>query len=245
MLQSRPGFLIGAGAVLTTAFVRDAREFVHATGKPLLVKQSEARHTLYWYLPRGSNAPLLCLDGSPFIVPPPPTWREFIRGLCTRLYARQPRPEDIDMWRRHYDVEPDQLDLPVDPAVWQGEQDRVLSPQAQAYALLQGIHFGPDLDRSYHLDRSYYRAGGHPRPHIQFRWTGGDRFTRWVTASDLVALSLLQARLMDLRMPIKILEGDWCGDTIVNLEFRQAMSPVGWQGEPDVFNSFLGEAAHA
>jgi hypothetical protein len=31
MLQSRRGFLIGVGAVLTTAFVKDAREFVHAT----------------------------------------------------------------------------------------------------------------------------------------------------------------------------------------------------------------------
>jgi hypothetical protein len=111
------------------------------------------------------------------------------------------------MWRRHYDVELDRLDLPVDPIVWQGEQDRVLSPQARAYALLQSIHFGPDLDRSYWVDRSYCRTGGDPRPHIQFRWTGGDRFIRWVTASDLVALSLLQARLIDLGMPIKILAG--------------------------------------
>jgi hypothetical protein len=206
-MLSRRGFLIGAGAMLTTAFVKDAREFVHTTGKPLLVRQSEVRHTLYWYLPKDSNAPLLCLEGSPFIVPPPPTWGEFLRDVCTRLYARQARPEDIDGWRRYYDVEPDQLDLPVNPAVWQREQDIWLSPQARAYAVLQGIHFGPDLDRS------YYPTGGHPRPHIQFHWTGGDRSIRWVTASDLVALSLLQARLMDLGKPIKVVEGDWCGDT--------------------------------
>ena len=211
MLQSRRGFLIGAGSLLTAAFVSEAQAFVRQAAKPLLAEQVEAQHTLYWYLPKGSNAPLLCLDDSPFIVPPPPTWLEFLRGLCTRLYARQPRPEDVDMWRRYYDVERDQLDLPVDSAVWQSEQDSVLSPQARAYALLQSIHFGPDLDRSYHLDRSYYRAGGHPHPHIQFHWTGGDRFIRWVTASDLVALSLLQARLMDLGKPIKVVEGDWCG----------------------------------
>jgi hypothetical protein len=157
-MLSRRGFLIGAGAMLTTAFVKDAREFVHTTGKPLLVRQSEVRHTLYWYLPKDSNAPLLCLEGSPFIVPPPPTWGEFLRDVCTRLYARQARPEDIDGWRRYYDVEPDQLDLPVNPAVWQREQDIWLSPQARAYAVLQGIHFGPDLDRS------YYPTGGHPAP---------------------------------------------------------------------------------
>jgi hypothetical protein len=31
MLQSRRGFLIGAGALLTTAFVKDARSFIHRT----------------------------------------------------------------------------------------------------------------------------------------------------------------------------------------------------------------------
>ena len=34
-MLSRRGFLIGLGSVLTTAFVADAREFVHTTGKPL------------------------------------------------------------------------------------------------------------------------------------------------------------------------------------------------------------------
>jgi hypothetical protein len=93
MLQSRRGFLIGAGSLLTAAFVTEAQAFVRQAAKPLLAEQVEAQHTLYWYLPKGSNAPLLCLDGSPFIVPPPPTWREFIHGICMRLYPRQIRPE--------------------------------------------------------------------------------------------------------------------------------------------------------
>jgi hypothetical protein len=205
MLQSRRGFLIGTGSLLTAAFVDEAQAFVLQKAKPLLAVQSEVRHTLYWYLPKGSVAPLLCLDGSPFAVTPPPPWREFLHGLCVRLYARQSRPEDVDMWRRHYEVEPDQLDLPVDPAVWQREVDIWLSPQARACSLLQGIHFGPDLDRSYHA------TDGYQRPHIQFRaeLIGGDNHLyRWVAASDLVALSLLQARLIDLGRPIKIVKGD-------------------------------------
>jgi len=158
----------------------------------------------YWYLPKGSNAPLLCLDGSPFIVPPLPTWREFIHGICMRLYPGQIRPESLDGWRRYYDVELDQLDLPADPAEWQREHDIWLSPQARASALLQGIHFGPDLDRSYGGNGVVYQ-----RPHIQFRaeLIGAKLFRRWVTASDLVALSLLQARLIELGKPIKIVEG--------------------------------------
>ena len=212
MLQSRRGFLIGAGSLLTAAFVTEAQAFVRQAAKPLLAEQVEAQHTLYWYLPEGSNAPLLCLGGSPFIVPPPPTWREFIHGICMRLYPRQIRPETLDGWRRYYDVEPDQLDLPVDPAEWQREQDIWLSPQARAYRLRQGIHFGPELDRS------YGGTGGFQRPHIQFRaeLIGGDNhLSRWVAASDLVALSLLQARLIELGRPIKIVEGANSVDKLV------------------------------
>lgn len=47
MLQSRRGFLIGAGAVLTTAFVRDARSFIHRNNEPLLTSPSQATETMY------------------------------------------------------------------------------------------------------------------------------------------------------------------------------------------------------
>jgi hypothetical protein len=40
MLQSRRGFLIGAGAVLTTAFVKDARSFIHRNNQPPLSSPS-------------------------------------------------------------------------------------------------------------------------------------------------------------------------------------------------------------
>ena len=41
MLQSRRGFLIGAGVVLTTAFVKDARSFIDRTSQPLLATPSQ------------------------------------------------------------------------------------------------------------------------------------------------------------------------------------------------------------
>jgi len=49
MLQSRRGFLIGAGAVLTTAFVKDARSFIHRTSQPLLASPSQVVETMYWH----------------------------------------------------------------------------------------------------------------------------------------------------------------------------------------------------
>ena len=57
MLQSRRGFLIGLGSVLTTAFVAEAEALVRETCTPLLAQPPQVRHTLYWHLPEGSNAP--------------------------------------------------------------------------------------------------------------------------------------------------------------------------------------------
>ena len=43
-------------------------------------------------------------------------------------------------------------------------------------------------------------------PHLQFREGGGNQFdySLHAHASDMLALSLLQARLIDLRLPIKV-----------------------------------------
>jgi hypothetical protein len=51
-------------------------------------------------------------------------------------------------------------------------------------------------------------AAGGDGPHLQFKEGGGNPFdySLHVRASDMLALSLLQARLIDLRLPIKIEE---------------------------------------
>ena len=53
MLQSRRGFLIGAGALLTMAFVSDARAFIRRKEAPLLAAPPRTAHTLYWDWPDG------------------------------------------------------------------------------------------------------------------------------------------------------------------------------------------------
>ena len=49
MLQSRRGFLVGAGSLLTAAFVSDARSFIRRTSQPLLASPAEVAQTMYWY----------------------------------------------------------------------------------------------------------------------------------------------------------------------------------------------------
>jgi len=75
MLQSRRGFLIGAGAVLTTAFVKDARSFIRQTSQPLLASPSQVVETMYWHEIPDEGYQLTLGPWS--IAPPPPKWREF------------------------------------------------------------------------------------------------------------------------------------------------------------------------
>jgi len=67
--------MIGAGAVLTTAFLKDGRSFIHRTSQPLLASPSQVVQTLHWYdvLEEGYQLTL----GPWSFAPPPPTWREF------------------------------------------------------------------------------------------------------------------------------------------------------------------------
>ena len=69
-------------------------------------------------------------------------------------------------------------------------------PLAGAYHLLEKIDLGParDSGRGPLLE---FNVGSHP----------GDS-THYVNAKDMLSLSLLQARLIDLKLPIKIAEGE-------------------------------------
>ena len=69
-------------------------------------------------------------------------------------------------------------------------------PCAKAYRLLDGLDLGPDLDSPREGPHLAFEEGAYP----------GDN-SRWVQASGKLALSLLQARLIDLRLPIKIAQG--------------------------------------
>ena len=79
---------------------------------------------------------------------------------------------------------------------WEDWFDIKGGPLAKAYHLLQRIDLGPQRD-SARGPLLEFNVGGHP----------GDN-THYVNAKDMLSLSLLQARLVDLKLPIKIVEGD-------------------------------------
>ena len=78
---------------------------------------------------------------------------------------------------------------------WEDWFDIEGGPLARAYHLLQKIDLGPERgsERGPLLE---FIIGSHPSDS-----------THYVNAKDMLSLSLLQARLIDLGMPIKVVEG--------------------------------------
>jgi hypothetical protein len=188
MLQSRRGFLIGAGAVLTTAFVNDARSFIHRNNQPLLSSPSQVVKTMYWReIPEEGYQLTL---GPWSIAPPPPTWRKFFvsEGIPHRTES------EIEKICSSHLIEPGDFDKPMSARYWEDWFDIQGGPLARAYHLLQKIDLGPERgsERGPLLE---FNIGSHP----------GDS-THYVNAKDRLSLSLLQARLIDLSVPIKIVE---------------------------------------
>ena len=107
MLQSRRGFLIGAGAVLTTAFVKDARSFIHRNNQPMLSSPSQVVETMYWHEIPDEGYQLTLGPWS--FAPPPPTWRKFFvsEGIPHRTDSEI---EKICSW---HCIEPGDFDKPM------------------------------------------------------------------------------------------------------------------------------------
>jgi hypothetical protein len=80
---------------------------------------------------------------------------------------------------------------------WSDLFDTKNSPSARAYYLLSKIDVGPDPKSGRGPLLEFHEGDAHP----------GDNSV-WVNAKDQLSLSLLQARLIDLKLPIKIVEGE-------------------------------------
>ncbi|MDX8483166.1 hypothetical protein RFN28_32645 [Mesorhizobium sp. VK24D] len=189
-MLSRRGFLIGAGGLLTSAFLGDAQAFVHRTGKPLLASPAEVAETMYWY--ENGEQGLMLTIGRWVFCPPPPTWREFFEaeGIPHRTEAH------IQAIYEEHGIEPEDYDGDVDGYFWETRFDLETGPCAKAYHLLKKLDLGPSIRR------------GSAEPHLVF--CNGDVAnddSRWVDARDKLTLSLLQARLIDLKLPIRLAEG--------------------------------------
>lgn len=124
--------------------------------------------------------------------PPAPTWREF---FVSEGIAHQTEEDAEKIWSLH-GIWPEDYDNPISRRYWWNCFEMEGCPSAKAYSLLRAIDVGPRLQSPRGPLLEFHEGDAHP----------GDNSFR-VNAGDKLSLSLLQARLIDLNMPIRIVGG--------------------------------------
>jgi hypothetical protein len=122
--------------------------------------------------------------------PPPPTWREHLASLGVPVAT----DEDARRACGARGMEPEELDARVDGFSWEDGWDNFTGPQASAFHLLKSIDLGPtDSPLRREGEVIFEEFGGGP----------GNGYT-WVELRDDLTASLLQARLIELHLPINV-----------------------------------------
>jgi hypothetical protein len=199
-MLDRRSFLIGAGALLTASFVTKAKAYSRDTGRPLVLPAARAsEQTLYIYNEQDWNESAyakwrVTLGEDNPIPPPTPTWREHLLSLGCRL----DNDHEIERVCVEPDLRPEELDAKVDGYWWQDRWDHFTGPQAKAYHLLKNLELGgsPDSRLRQAGEMIFDRLGGSPCNSYSS-----------VQLKDDLTVSLLQARLIELNLPIKIRSG--------------------------------------
>ncbi|MEK0082322.1 hypothetical protein [Benzoatithermus flavus] len=194
----RRGFLIGMGGLITSAFVGRAKAHIRARRGPLLVAPAKAEETLFAYppIPEMGNGWILTLG--PFEYEPSYTitWREFFR----RQGRDMTKLSDFRYIRQEWRLTAHDLDRPMNERTWLMMWDLRWSPCARAFRLLQELEIGPWLERhgAGPGELDFIEYGYHPCSSDQ-----------WVEARNQLTISLLQARFVELNVPIRVEVGQW------------------------------------
>jgi hypothetical protein len=192
----RRRFLIGAGALLTASFVRRASAFSRKTGEPLILPAArKPEETLYVYWQADSEVAdwRVSLGPDQPFAPPAPTWREHLRSLGHPLET----DDEIERACRKYDLPVDDLDTRLNGFGWEDRWDNFTGPQAKAHHLLKDLDFGDFGSALRQAGQVIFENfGGSP----------GNSYT-WVELRDDLTVSLLQARLIELNLPINVAVG--------------------------------------
>ena len=194
-MLDRRRFLIGAGGLLTASFVRKASAYSQKFGVPLFpppAKRPEETLCVYsqnWVEPPFGKWRVSLGPDQPF-APPPPTWR---KHLLRRGY-RLDTAEDMERIYFEMGVTPEELDTPLDGFGWEDAWDNFNGPQAKAHHLLKTLDLGAPGSQLTQAGQVIFEAfGGAP----------GFSYT-WVDLKDDLTVSLLQARLIELNLPINV-----------------------------------------
>jgi len=170
--------------------VTTASDFVFKiqdTGRPILLTPPSVEQTLHVY--EGGILTLGSMESYNDDVRP--TWRELL-AVEGEPVDDPERLEEI-LSSRWMTLE--QLDGPVDDICWPMAEAMTWNPTARAYRLLQQLKVGSCLrGKEGRLGRlSFHEGDNHP-----------GSSDMWVEARDDLSVSLLQARLIELGQPIRV-----------------------------------------
>jgi hypothetical protein len=182
MAISRRFFLFGAGALTTLPFARTAEAFAARRNLPILIPPEKVTETLY-----------ATPDGYLYLGRPDwpewPTWAEFFSNHVGETVDQ----DSLDRWSIDEEAS---LEDDVHASVWEDYVGKHYAPNTRAFQKLRGIQLGAKT-----------------LPHHKCGWPKGVEFIEghhpadaslFVRTTDLVALSLLQARLTELGTGIAI-----------------------------------------
>lgn len=194
-MLDRRRFLIGAAGLLTAAFVKKARTYSRTEGEPLILPtfgRTDETLCVYSQGPEYAESAQWRVSLGPYepFAPPPPTWREHLRSAGYGLDTA----DDLERIYFEKGLTPEDMDKPVDGFGWEDLWDNVTSPQAKAFHLLKGIDLGSAPDAKLkQAGQVIFNEYGRP----------GFDYT-WVELKDDVTVSVLQARLIELNLPIDV-----------------------------------------
>jgi hypothetical protein len=193
----RRRFLIGAGTLLTASFVRRASAFSRKAGEPLILSPAgKPEETLYVYSQKEWSEDAewrVSLGADQPFAPPAPTWREHLRALGHPLETE----DDIERACNEFDLPREDLDTRLNGFGWEDRWDNFAGPQAKAFHLLKDLDLGQAGSALRQAGQIIFQEfGGSP----------GNSYT-WVELQNDLTVSLLQARLIELNLPINVKVG--------------------------------------
>ena len=188
-MTSRRTFLIGAAGLITAAFIDRAQAHIEHHGRPLLSGTAGSLQNLHIHedgmITWGPYDDTLDNEG------PRPTYRDCIAIEGAPVHD----PEALALYVAKRGLLEEELDEPISDVCWPMAYDLTFSPPARAFRLLWQLGIGPGINtRKPHLGRlTFHTFGAHPM---------SSDF--WVTARDELSVTLLEARLIELGRPHRI-----------------------------------------
>ena len=187
MAFNRRSFLVGAGTIITASFVKEVATAVADTRSPWLIKPPEAAKAIYYEAVEDHWR--LHLGEPTFAIPKPQLLIENLRWHGHLLDTQDQIDAlcDDDGWTE------EELFRPMDGYSWESQWEHNLSPEAQAFAFLEKHDIFPKGGRGRREGEVLFESFSNPMS-----------CARWVEVHDPLSVSLLQARLNELRLNTEV-----------------------------------------